>query len=117
MTNVREGASSQLTFSVRDSSGVLIPKASLLTLTLKLYDVDTLGVINSRNYTSVFDVNGGVVNTDGTGTVTLAAADNPIMNSNRLIGEMEVHGAVLKFTASGGASGNAELRFNVQRIA
>jgi hypothetical protein len=49
--------------------------------------------------------------------VVLGAADNPVLNQNLQIGEEEIHAAVLKFTASGGATGSSELRFGVVRVA
>lgn len=123
MTDIREGASSQITFSLKQNDGSLIPKIAILTLTVKLYDVEThtagsaTGIINSRNDTSIKDVNGGTLNVDGTGTLDLTALDNVIVNNTLNIGEIETHAALISFTADGGVSGNDEIRFGVIRKA
>jgi hypothetical protein len=117
MTNIRENASSELTFSIKKVDGTALQKTDLVTLTLKLYDVETGGVINSRNYTSVLDTNGGTVASDCTGTVLFLAADNPVIKSGRKVGELEPHGVALEFTAAAGIAGGADLRFTVERRA
>lgn len=117
MPNPREGASSKVAFALKKDDGTAIAKSDLSTLTAKLYDVATGQVINSRDYTSILDTNGGAVAEDGTGTLFLSASDNVVVDRNRAIGEEEEHALVVKFTASGGIAGNDELRFSLVKVA
>ena len=116
MDNVREGSSGTLTITLKQHDGIPIPKVSLETLTLTLYDVETDQVINSRSGVNIFDAHGCTVADDGTATLSLTPADNVVIDRNRPYGEPEIHAALVKFTAAVNIAGNAELRFTVERV-
>src|SRR5262245_50562898 len=65
--------------------------AFLTALTLTLYDMDTLAIINTRENQNVLNANGCTVTTDpGTPLVTtitleITPADNVILNSHRIV--------------------------------
>lgn len=111
MTDIRAGSSSKITFTLKDAAGVAVPAASVVTLTLSLYNTKTDAVINSRDNQNVKGVNGGTV-VDGGGTIVLGAADNPLQLSTL---QSEPHTALLKFTTANEA-GSGELTFNVLRV-
>lgn len=117
MADVRENSSSVINFVLKQADESPLPKASLLTLKLKLYNVATGAVINSRDNVDILDVNGGTVNADGTGTLSLAAADNPVNDASLAPGHVEEHAAVIKFTATSNVAGSGVHTFTVEKIA
>lgn len=111
MSDIRQGSSGRITFTLNDASGSPIPAAAIQTLTLALYVTVSGTVINSRDDQDVKGVNGGAL-VDGGGTIDLVAADN-IMESPTAT--VEAHTALLKFTTANEA-GSGELSFNVTRV-
>lgn len=92
---VQEGESCNVVCAFIDMSGVAILKASLISLTVSLWNLNTTLRINNRKDQSVLDVNNGVVATDGALTLRLGSLDN-IIAGTLSAGEIETH--VLEFT-------------------
>lgn len=125
---VPEGGVGLLRFDVVDGTGAQVPLASLLTLTVTLYD-ESVGsaiagpYINSRNAQNILNANGCVVaeTTDAaTGlpvtraVLTLGGADNPIVTAGNLT---EWHRAFIAWTWVGGGPGRKEIAFKVRDFA
>lgn len=90
-----------LTGELTDHLGVPIPAASITTLKLWITDEATGVVVNSRNGLSILNANGGTLDaTSGAWTLTLASADNPILNP---AASYERHRILIVWTYSGGA--------------
>lgn len=100
---LQEGESADITFVPKDMTGAAILKANILTLTVVLYNFATKAAINSRGPTpqNVLDANGGLVATDGTLTLRLQAADNPIVGT-LAAGKTETHCLEFAWTWSDG---------------
>lgn len=115
----KQGATSILSFGLTDSAGAAIPASSIADILLTLWNAEQgpTAYLNSRNALSVKGANGGVV-TDGLLTWTAAAADNPIVDQARGIGDTELHGIRLDVTHSASGSPFSEvygLRVECQR--
>jgi hypothetical protein len=117
MDLVFQGTTSEIDFALVDHNGAAVPKANLSTLTAKLYDLASGSVINGRDYQNIIDANGGVVNADGTGTLSLGTSDNPIVNPAIRVGDTEEHGLAVRFTTSGGINGAGRMTFVVEKMA
>ena len=113
MADIRAGASSKFTFTLTDASGVAVPAASVVTLTLSLIDINTDAYIGSWNNRNVKNVNGGTV-IDGGGTITIQATDNAMVSTDLSVAS-ELHMAVLRFTTAN-ESGSATMIFQVVRV-
>jgi hypothetical protein len=114
-----EGGAVRVVAVPKDFAGTAITEANLVTLTATLYDQRTGRVINSRSAQSVKNANGGTVVTNGTLTLTLLAADNPIVGDT-LPGAVERHILRLAWTYSDGSNtipGVAEWLIEVERKA
>jgi hypothetical protein len=97
----KEGTSFDIV-GIPSHKGSVITKASLLSLTLTLFDEESNTIINSLNNVSVLDINGGTVNNDGQFTIRLDESDNPIINSLTPVGTIERHIARIRFTWNDG---------------
>lgn len=90
------------TATVKDEAGAAIAAASLTTLTLTLYDVDTLTIINSRTAQNVLNTNNVTVDSDGLLTWLIQPADNAIVGTRRRANQYEKHVALFEYTWSSG---------------
>jgi hypothetical protein len=114
-----EGGAVRVVAVPKDFSGTAITEANLVTLTATLYDQRTGRVINSRSAQSVKDANGGTVAVNGTLTLILLAADNPIIGDT-VPGGVERHVLRLAWTYSDGSNtipGVGEWLIEVERKA
>lgn len=114
-----EGGAVRVVAIPKDFAGTAITEANLATLTATLYDQRTGRVINSRSSQSVKDANGGTVAVNGTLTLLLLAADNPIVGDT-LPGGVERHVLRLAWTYSDGTNtipGVGEWLIEVERKA
>ena len=93
---VDEGESAVITATLVDIGNTPIVKASLQTLTLTLRNASDLTVINGRNAQDILDANDGAVAADGTVTIKLGPADNPIVGSAEY--GIEDHHATMRWT-------------------
>jgi hypothetical protein len=115
-----EGGAVRVVAVPKDFTGTAITEANLVTLTVTLYDQRTGRVINSRSAQSVKDANGGTVVTNGTLTLILLAADNPIVSDTTPPGGVERHVLRLAWTYSDGSNtipGVGEWLIEVERKA
>lgn len=83
--SVNEQSSATYTATLVDAAGVAVSGAVLQTLTLTLYDVPSLTVINGRNAQNVLNLNDVTVDTSGLLTWNLRALDNVIHNAAKQI--------------------------------
>ncbi len=104
---VNEGSSKTISFILKDSSGAVVPLASLGTAELTLYDLQTyvpsgspvVGILNDRNAQDVKNANNVTVHaTTGLVTWAMQSEDNVIVTSRR---QVERHRARFRFVVSG----------------
>ena len=115
---VQEGESCNITGTFQNGDDA-VAKASLVTVTLTLYDELTSAVINSRNDQDILDDNGGSITAAGVLTLKLQAADNCVCGSIAA-GRTESHIARVKFTWTDGEltrTGIQEFRLHVEKLA
>lgn len=94
-----EGSSSLITLQFYDLQNAVLDKASIETLTLKLYNLEDRAIINSRSRVSVLDDNGGTLDSDGTLTMVLDPADNVnVATVLNLDHQVEIHVAEFTWT-------------------
>ncbi len=82
-------------------------------MTLTLYDVDTGGIINSKNGTDVKNANGVTISEAGALAWIMEADDNPIVTTAELI---EHHRALFQWTWGGGKKGKHEVDIFVENL-
>jgi hypothetical protein len=100
---MNERSTATYTATLKDSASVVIPLASLTTLTLTLKDDATDTVLNSRNAQNVLNTNNVTFHaTSGLLTWSIQSADNAIA-STRKDGH-ERHTATFEFTYNSGAN-------------
>lgn len=85
---------------------VVIPAASLTTLTMTLRDVNTKAIINSRDKQDILNVNGVTVDSSGNLTWEATPADSPIIGVLKN-GQTEQHEAQIVWTWNSGAKQGA----------
>ena len=90
--------------TITDEDNAAIAVASLSTITLTLYDVETGTIINSRNAQDVKNTNNVTVDSAGLLTWTIQSADNEIIGTRRRAGQYEKHVALFEYTWSSKAS-------------
>lgn len=112
---VKERNVALLTATFRDETGAALPAASLASVTLTLYDRDTQAIINSRSNQSILNANGGTVDANGLLTLTLATADNPILDDTK---KVEQHVALVRWTygIGGVKEGREEFLVDVENL-
>jgi hypothetical protein len=97
---VRERSTGTYTATLQDEAEVVIPSASLTTLTLSVYDVRTGTVLNNRNNQNVLNANNVTVHaTSGLLTWSVQSADNAMVSTR----SVESHIAVFEYTWASGA--------------
>ena len=113
-TLIQEGASATLFAKLRDPrTRELVPKSSVVSLFLTLYDEFTKTIINSRDKQNVLDANGGAIDANGEFTMQLDPIDNIIVDPTKAINQ-ETHVALFQFTFDGGfQTGIQEVFFEV----
>ena len=107
----KQGVPSILTIDLVDATGTPVTAANVSAATLTLWNEDQgpTAYINSRNATlTVKGANGGAF-TDGRFTWSVAAADVPIIDQARGIGDTELHGFRLDVTHSQSGLGISEV--------
>lgn len=110
-----DGTGSVLT----DELGVAVPLADLGTVKCWLYVAPETGVvptafINNRSAQDVKNVNGGVITAGGVFSLTLAPADNPMVDASLT---EETHEVYVEFTYNGGAKTGRQIwRFAVANL-
>ena len=112
--NILEKTSRKYSAVLRDLDGVIIPNTSLSTLTLTLYSIHSLAVINSRNAQNVLNANDVSVDVIGNLTWEMQPADNAILDPTL---QTEIHRALWEWTWAGGAkAGKHEVDFQVRNL-
>lgn len=79
---VVQDTSARYRATIVDTDGSAIPASSITTLTVKLTDINTGSVINSRNDQSLLNANDGTVDSNGLLSWYMRSADNPIVTSS-----------------------------------
>jgi hypothetical protein len=118
--SVQEGESCNLYVSFVDMAGDAIPKASLATCTLTLFDEATTEIINARSVQNVKDANGGSVTSGGELTMRLDANDSVVVDDDLAAGDVEDHIARFEWTWNDGVqtrTGRQEFVLKVQKLA
>jgi hypothetical protein len=82
-----------------------IPLASLVTVTLTLYDVTTGDIINGVDHVDILNTDRGVIGALGAFTITLHPGDNPILDDTLT---EEAHRALLEFEYNLGLDGGKQ---------
>lgn len=116
--DVDQDCTHRYTATIKDETGAAIAAASLTTLTLTLFDLNTNTIINSRSAQNCLNANGVTVDSSGnlvwTG-VGGSGGDNQILNASR---NGERHRALFQFTWNTGAKyGTHEFDINVRKVA
>ena len=115
---VRERSSGTVTAVLQDEAAVVIPGASLSTLTLRLYDIATGTILNSRagaldvGGQNVLNTNNVTVDAGGILTWSVQAADHAVVSTNPRARER--HRAVFEFTWGSGKRDWHALEFLVE---
>lgn len=117
VVDVLEQTTPRYEATIVDDEGNPIPSASLTTLTLSLYVIETDGsitYINGRNAQTVLNANNGTIDANGLFTWLLQAADTSLANPLLAV---ERHIALFTWTwASGTRIGRHEVVFNVKNL-
>lgn len=101
---------------LRDENGVVVPRASLTTLTLTLYDAATGTVIRSNQNANGAN-NVDVHATSGLMSWAIQTGDTTLVNTSLAAGEVEEHRFMLTWTyASGAKTGRIEDFFLVRAM-
>lgn len=112
-----ERATVELTATLKDQDGAVVPASVIGALTLRLYDEASGTVINSRDGVDVKNVNGGAVSELGALTMRLDAADMAIVDAAKA---SELHIALFEWDwtqSSVTRHGKAEIAFVVKNLA
>lgn len=113
--HIPEKSTWRYTGILKDETGTAIAALSLSTLTLTLYNLDTLAIINGMNGINILNADRGTVDASGNLTVVLQPADNPILDTTKID---ETHVMLLQWTYAGGAkAGRHEVEFRVRNLA
>lgn len=113
---VREGDCYRYTGTLLDDQGDPVLKAALTTLTLTLYNADTMdgAIVNDRDHQDALTADDITVgDTDGSITWTLAPEDTAILNPRR---GHERHTALFEWTTNTGTTGSHEVTFLVANV-
>jgi len=105
--DVQEGQSGEIEFTMLDQADAAVQKATLVTLTLHLYDKRSGAIINGRENQNALDMNGVTMHaTSGLVIWAMVPEDNPFLGSSRLA--TEVHVGRLRWTWDGGEKAFAQ---------
>ena len=112
---ILEDSSGEIQGTLTEEDGVApIPGGTLTTLTLTLYADDAAQtIINGRNAQDILNANGGTVNGAGVLTLTLAPADNAILDTDL---PYERHIALLQWAWGVGKQGKFDLVLIVRNL-
>lgn len=112
--DIREATTPVYTATIKDELGVVIPAASLSTLTLTYYEKRANTIINSRDGQNILNANNVTVSSGGVLTWTLQPADTAILDVQNVY---EEHIALFAWTwAAGAKAGKHEVRFIVTNM-
>lgn len=110
-----EGKTAFITAELVDQADLPIVKANINALTLTLYDMATLGLINSRDNQNILDTNGGSLHaTDGTLTIELSPLDMVIVSALNPPPRYEHHVARIEWTYNTTRKGSCDIEFRVE---
>lgn len=112
---VLEQTTPRYTAQILDDTGVALPAASLSTLTLSLYTLDSTGTaVYIRNAQNVLNANNVTVDTNGNIVWSVQVADTTLANTAL---DFERHIALWTWTWSGGLkTGRHEVILNVKNV-
>lgn len=114
LKNILERSTRKVTALVTDQDDAGLPAASLTTLTLTLYSLHSLAIINSRDHVSVLNANNGTVDSSGNLAWESQPADNQILDATLAV---EIHRALFEWTwASGTKAGKHEVDLYVRNL-
>jgi hypothetical protein len=98
---VRERSTGVYTAVLKDEAGVVIPAASLASLTLSLYDVASATILNERDDQDALNTNNVTVDGSGNLAWSVQPADHAVVSTRA--NAIERHRAVFRYSWSGGA--------------
>lgn len=98
---------------VKDSKNVNVPLSDIATLTLTLYDSQTLAIINARDNVDIKNANGGTVSSTGAFEFKFSAADLAIIDPTKIA---EDRVALINWTSAGGNEGHQEVFIHVKNL-
>jgi hypothetical protein len=110
---VPEESTAQYTALLKDETGAVVPAASLTTLTLTFYDVDTGDAINGRTGQDVLNAHEHTVSAGGVLVWTMLPDDNPIVTVTK---GREIHRALYQATWGGDKALNHEVQITVNNL-
>lgn len=112
-----EQTTMQITATLVDEAGAVVPLAGLSALTLTLYNRDSAAqeIINSVNAVNILNAGRGTMHaTSGLLTITLLPADNAIIDSAN---DLEWHRALVQGSYGGGVKAvKYEIDFQVRNL-
>ena len=111
--NILEKTSQKYAATIKDVDDVVIPAASLTTLTLTLYSLHSLVVVNSRTTQDILNANNVTVSVAGALVWELQPADTAIIDDARSI---EIHRALFEWTWGGGKAGKHQVDFYITNV-
>jgi len=103
---------------LKDETGTPVSSASVTTLTLTLYNLNstTLAILNSRDHVNALNANNVTLDTSGNLAYTMQPADN-VVGATIAKGDLEPHRVLFEFTWSGGVKrGSHEVTVYVRKI-
>ena len=102
--------------TLKDELGAVIPAASITTLLLTLYSLNspTLAIVNARNQQSLLNANNGTVDANGLFKWEMQILDNQVLDSTLTT---EIHRGLFEVTwAAGTKAHKHEVDFHVQNL-
>jgi len=109
---LKERSTHVYTATIKDENSVVVPAASLNTMTLTLYAERTGTIINSRSQQNILNANNVTISSGGVLVWTMQPADNAIVNSALSV---EPHIALFEWTYSSGTKyGKHQIRLMVE---
>lgn len=109
-----EKSTYRITGTLVDETGAVIAAASLSTLTLTLYNLTTLAIVNSVTAVNILNTGRGTVGTAGEFVLTLLPADSPMVDTAN---DTETRVALVEWTyAAGAKAGKHEYVYDVRNL-
>jgi len=112
---IPERATTLITATLKDELGVVIPAAGLTTLTLTIYEKETLAIVNAVTDTNILNTGRGTVGANGLLTLTLDPLDNQIVSTAGPLEERHI--LLIEFTYGAGKAGRHEIEVTVRNLA
>lgn len=115
---ILEGTSPQYTATLKDEATNLpVPLADITSLTLTLYDLESLNIINLRDEQNILNANNVTVHaTSGLLTWQTQPEDNVIVDTTLDTHAKEVHIALFEWELTNGRVGRKEVQLDIVQL-